>query len=157
MASLFGITADHTDDLGQLREYLRRHGVGEKDVEGAMLAVWLALGRYRENVVAPSDESVRMHVEKIAATAAALLKTIDGADAVDALAWRGLVAPPINFGIDVRFVRDAATDALKRLKVNGRMGYLTPEAAREQYRVIADDKGEVDLAATMSLRAEHQP
>ena len=37
-----------------------------------------------------------------------------------------------------------------------RLGYLTPEAAREQYRVIADDKGEVDLAATTSLRAEHR-
>ena len=37
-----------------------------------------------------------------------------------------------------------------------RLGYLTPEAAREQYCVIADDKGDVDLAATTSLRAEHR-
>ena len=38
-----------------------------------------------------------------------------------------------------------------------RLGYLTPEVARDQYRVIADDKGEVDLAATTILRAEHLP
>ena len=38
-----------------------------------------------------------------------------------------------------------------------RLGYLTPEAARAQYRVVADDKGELDLAATTSLRAEDRP
>lgn len=34
-----------------------------------------------------------------------------------------------------------------------RMGYLTPESARERYRVVADAKGELDAAATNALRA----
>jgi N-methylhydantoinase B len=38
-----------------------------------------------------------------------------------------------------------------------RFGYPTPEAAREHYRVVANDRGEVDLAATTSLRAGRRP
>ncbi len=38
-----------------------------------------------------------------------------------------------------------------------RLGHSTPEAARKQYRVIADNKGELDLAATTTLRSERKP
>jgi N-methylhydantoinase B len=41
----------------------------------------------------------------------------------------------------------------QRVGADVRDGYVTPERAREDYGVVVDDGGEVDLPATATLRA----
>jgi hypothetical protein len=99
-------------------------GVDESVADGAWIAVRFALGRYSDQVSAPRDaEHTKIRIEEIARAAASLVEAIEKAPDV---AWDHLAAETTRivhrsrFEADVRMVRDSATDALGRLKPNGR-------------------------------------